>query len=337
MAENIKVLKGSAYPDFIKRLLDKSLLYAPKDLNGRVGYAKIGDQSEMVTDYILPDMSAKSFVFPKIERLFTYESSKEGVKVEDYDFDAIPERVVFGVRPCDAAGMDSLSAIFEWEPEDPIFKARKQKTTIIGMSCAEADGYCFCTSLGGGPGETKGSDILLTKTNGGDYIVEVVTQKGEKLAESFADLLANYEGEPKETFLADVPKKFDNSQLQQKMTDSFDNEIFDQFAMRCLGCSACAYVCPTCACFDIQDETRGEEGQRMRIWDSCGTTLFTLHTSGHNPRSDQGARWRQRLMHKFSYMPERLDVWGCVGCGRCSRHCPADMNITEAIAAVLNS
>jgi len=34
-------------------------------------------------------------------------------------------------------------------------------------------------------------------------------------------------------------------------------------------------------------------------------------------------------MHKFSYEPDNLGVPGCVGCGRCSRACPTDMNILE--------
>ena len=46
----------------------------------------------------------------------------------------------------------------------------------------------------------------------------------------------------------------------------------------------------------------GTKGKRLRCWDSCGFALFTLHTSGHNPRQTQAQRWRQRLLHKFSYM-----------------------------------
>jgi formate hydrogenlyase subunit 6/NADH:ubiquinone oxidoreductase subunit I len=104
--------------------------------------------------------------------------------------------------------------------------------------------------------------------------------------------------------------------------------------MRCLGCGACAYVCPTCACFDIQDEGTGNKGTRVRCWDSCAFSLFTLHTSGHNPREEQTERWRQRILHKFLYMPERQQVYGCVGCGRCSRGCPVDMNILEHLKKI---
>jgi ferredoxin len=89
-----------------------------------------------------------------------------------------------------------------------------------------------------------------------------------------------------------------------------------------------------CSCFDIQDEGTNKKGDRLRCWDSCGFSLFTLHTSGHNPRSTQSERWRQRVMHKFSYMPEQSGMLGCVGCGRCSMSCPADMNLKEQLLEI---
>ena len=138
----------------------------------------------------------------------------------------------------------------------------------------------------------------------------------------------------KEKFLANVPVKFDVDTLVPKAQNSFESPVWLEQSLRCIGCGACAYVCPTCACFDMQDETTGSKGQRVRCWDSCGFGLFTLHTSGHNPREVQSQRWRQRIMHKFSYMPDRLSVYGCTGCGRCSRACPVDMNILENLISI---
>ena len=99
--------------------------------------------------------------------------------------------------------------------------------------------------------------------------------------------------------------------------------------MACLGCGACAYACPVCHCFDLQDESDKKECRRLRNWDSCGFGLFTLHASGHNPRPDQSARWRQRVTHKFSIYPQKFKTLACTGCGRCSRLCQAGMAIAE--------
>ena len=79
----------------------------------------------------------------------------------------------------------------------------------------------------------------------------------------------------------------------------------------------------------MQDESNRKESVRYRNWDTCGLALFTLHTSGHNPRSTQTARWRQRVMHKLSYMPQRFNLTACMGCGRCSRLCPNGLAISE--------
>jgi len=321
----------------IKKISETQQVYAPVRHGKRVSYQRISSVDELASDFIIPDLSAKSFVFPKIEKLLSYTKNKDGVEIQDINLDHIPHKVVVGIRPCDAAGMESLKAIFTWPPADPIFETRLLRTAFIGFSCNQSDEYCFCTSLGGSPGNTKGSDILLTKTDKGDYIAEILTPKGENIASLAPDLFEDAEDLHKENYLADVPIRFDDSDLQSKVNTAFDTDAFDEYAMRCIGCSACTYVCPTCACFDIQDETKGSKGQRVRLWDSCGTKLFTLHTSGHNPRETQGARWRQRIMHKFSYMPERLNIRGCVGCGRCSRRCPVDMNIAENLNSISHS
>jgi len=308
-------------------------IIAPVKKGSIIDFCEVSTIQEMAEDYLLTVQSAKSAAFPKIEKLFDYVISQEGVSTKDRNLDSIPEMVLFGVRPCDAFGFDSLSAIFNWETKDTIYSKRLEKLSIISFSCNKADAYCFCTSVNGSPGSIAGSDILLTYAENDEFLAEIITEKGKIIAEK-SDAFEASKDIDKSKLLADVPVLFDVKKVVKNATASFDSEIWVEQSLRCIGCGSCAFVCPTCACFDIQDESNGKQGSRLRLWDSCGFSLFTIHTSGHNPREVQSARWRQRIMHKFSYMPDRLDVIGCVGCGRCSRACPVDMNIKEHLIQI---
>jgi ferredoxin len=266
--------------------------------------------------------------------MFSFKSSDGRVGVRERDLDVLPETVIFGLRPCDAAAFASLRAIFTWDSPDQLFSARLEKMTVVGVSCSRADEYCFCTAVGGGPGATTGSDILLTAVENNEYLAETISERGQQIVQAAAGLFQPAAGKEKESHLAKVDQGFDLKKIAPTLTALFDDAAFwTEQSLRCLGCGACSYVCPTCACFDIQDED-GISGKRLRCWDSCGFSMFTLHTSGHNPRSLQSQRWRQRIMHKFAYMPERQQVLGCVGCGRCSRACPVDMNILEHLRTI---
>jgi sulfhydrogenase subunit beta (sulfur reductase) len=310
------------------------VVHAPQKNGTRVNFKPLRATTDLTLDYIQTVDSAKSVFFPRVEQLMSYNVQGQDTQMLDRDLDSIPNAVLFGARPCDAAAIGSMKAVFSTDYQDALFMKRLEKTTVIGLSCANKDSECFCTSVGVSPGATAGSDILLTRLGDGDFLVEILTPKGEALTADFSDLFAAELDVKKEDFLASVEPVFDTAVLEQKLAKAFGHELWDEASLRCLGCGACTFVCPVCSCFDIQDEGTHSKGQRLRCWDSCGFSLFTLHTSGHNPRHSQNERWRQRMLHKFSYMPERLQVLGCVGCGRCSRACSVDMNLLEQVKDV---
>lgn len=326
--------------DSLEKLFDilkqnSKRIYAPASKNGKVSFRETDRFSGITTGYIQTTQSSKEVAFPRTEKILDYSKSKDGISVKGIDPKDIPEIILWGVRPCDAMGTGELSSIFNWDYKDEIYNNRLSRVTVFGFSCSKSDEYCFCTSVGGNPGNTAGSDILFTRLgDDGDYLAEILTDKGSAVV-SLASGLFEKAGEiKKEKFLAEVPVRFDQEEISKKLETFFESEQWVVQSLKCLGCGACAYVCPTCACFDIQDQAHGKSGSRVRCWDSCGFSLFTLHTSGHNPREVQSQRWRQRIMHKFSYMPARLSVYGCTGCGRCSRACPVDMNILEHLISI---
>ncbi len=335
MTPENKTIKGNSLEKLFGMLqANGKVIVGPRRKGDAVNFEVVHGFSEMDTDFLQTVKSAKEVVFPRYEKLFGFTAEKSTASITDVDPGTIPDVILWGLRPCDARGMLSLKALFTWDISDTLFAERMKRTTIIGMSCHAADEYCFCTSVGGGPGNTEGSDILLTQLGTGDYMAELITDKGRAIADFAPDLFEPEPAEDKEKFLADVPVRFSHDQIRAKLTALFDSDLWEKHARRCVGCGSCAFVCPVCACFDIQDEKHGKKGMRFRCWDSCGYSLFTLHTSGHNPRMNQHQRWRQRVMHKFVYMPERLSVFGCTGCGRCSRACPEDMNILEQLISI---
>ncbi len=313
---------------FIDSLVkDQYKVFGPVRNGDLIDYSEISSLSETESDYVATNQSAKSLVLPKYESLFRVTRDRGNISLINKELDKLPEMILFGSRPCDARGMTALTSIFDGEIKDQIYLGRLAKLAIISVSCVKHDDTCFCTSFKSGPGDPSGSDLLLTPNENEGFLVEIITEKGKQLVDQHSKCFEDEKELDKEARLTDVPVAFDIDYITGKLKSKFDDDTWIEQSLRCIGCGTCAYVCPACGCFDIQDVKTGEHSLRKRSWDSCGYDLFTLHASGHNPRKVQSQRWRQRIYHKFRYMLETDDVLGCVGCGRCSKTCSVDMNL----------
>src|SRR5512138_3106897 len=100
-----KILKQSSLAELINRInLAGKEIYAPTLKENRVDFGRITSLDQVATDYIVTEQSAKFAVFPRVETLFEVETSRDTVSLKDKDLTLIPEVVLFGTRPCDAAG-----------------------------------------------------------------------------------------------------------------------------------------------------------------------------------------------------------------------------------------
>ncbi len=279
-------------------------------------------------------LSPKSVVNPQSQVMFEYtldESQDDHHIMKEVEADARP-RAVIGLRPCDAASFLIVKRNFD-SPEyvDPFWVKPYEESTFVGLACDSPETTCFCTSTGSGPFAEDGLDVLLVPEGDG-YAAKIITAKGEELAKTAGwdteDGSVDFDAKKKEAE-AKITATVDTSKLKdQKMTELFSADFWDDVAFACLNCGTCTYSCPTCWCFDIQDEAQGTSGTRNRNWDSCMYPLFTLEGSGHNPRPNKVQRVRQRFMHKLKYYVDKYEAGvQCVGCGRCIKSCPVNIDI----------
>lgn len=319
----------------LKALLDRLIstgtrVIAPRVETGTLLYGPIRDASQIDLSR-LPRRSAKETFFPVCEDILSYEKHGQQVTVGDVDPSRFAETVLVGVRPCDAAAVPVLDAVFTWDYNDAFFLERRRKTTVIGLGCTTADDACFCTAVGLAPDSSTGSDLFLTPLKSGGYACQICSEKGERLVAAHGDLFTAADHAETVPFATPSPGNIDLKQVKSWLDHHFEDPLWDEIATRCVGCGACAFVCPACHCFDIVDEGTEKQGRRRKSWDACGFGKFTLHASGHNPRDLQPKRYRNRIMHKFKYYDDKFGQTLCTGCGRCIRICPVGIDIAAIV------
>jgi len=320
-------------------------VYAPVQKDRFVQFEEWEDRGEPVWEFQNSRLSPKFLMEPQSEILleFSLDPRTEDSGILKERERVYPLQIVVGIRPCDAKAVELSKRNFVSQEYTDSYWVRRYETTVfVGLGCNRPCPTCFCTSVGCGPFHEEGLDVLMIDL-GDRFLFRSLTGKGR-------DILAEMDGE---TPSADDEKlalqireegerhivsrvSWDRIPSQDLMT-LFDAGFWEDVAFSCINCGTCTFLCPTCWCFDIQDESKGVRGIRMRNWDSCMFPLFTLHGSGHNPRAEKFQRVRQRFMHKLKYYVDKYgDGVACVGCGRCVQFCPVNIDIRE-VAEKMNN
>ncbi|MDD5533516.1 MAG: 4Fe-4S dicluster domain-containing protein [Syntrophales bacterium] len=320
----------------IASLQQKGKVFAPVKEKDGFYFREIADPGDATLDFYNTVMSPKHLFFPQTEDMIKYRINKEGADSAPVPINSGPQ-ILFGVRPPDVRSFELMDLLFEEGGIiDPYWVDKRKNTIVIGYAFDSVDPLDFYNTFDIHAADPRGSDIFLVRKDR-TVLARAFTGKGEALLDGLAGL-ENASAADEKAFEDAVKKgpglktrKLDLNGVAKKLEAIFDAPYWQKASMACLNCGVCTFVCPTCSCFDICDETLFRDGRRCRTWDSCMFTNFTLEASGHNPRTRAFQRFRQRINHKFSYYVSKFGVTSCVGCGRCSRYCPVNIDIFSVV------
>jgi ferredoxin len=293
--------------------------------------------------YAVGPRSWKHLLFLPKTRLFRAHRQDEGFQVEPEPTEPPPRLALIGARSCDLHAIAVQDRTFLEGPyEDPDYAARRERLFVVAVNCGQAGGTCFCVSMRTGPRATFGFDVALTELleGGHRFLAEPGTERGAAL---LARVGATPAREP-DTRAADAAvertargmgRAMDTTDIKGLLYRNQEHPRWDDVSGRCLGCTNCTLVCPTCFCSTVEDTTDllGGVAERWRRWDSC-FTLDHSYLHGGSVRHALRSRYRQWLTHKVASWWDQFGTSGCIGCGRCITWCPVGIDITEEVAAI---
>jgi ferredoxin len=364
----IDTLRGSGYRTVGPRVADGSIIYADLESVDQLPLGYIDRQdgglyrleksaSAGYFDHVVGPHSLKNFMFPPRETLLESIRKNGTWQMTSPEIDPTPLAVI-GVRSCDLHALAIQDKVFLGGPYvDPGYKTRREKLFLVAVNCRRASATCFCHSMKTGPRATTGFDLALTEL-GPHFLIQVGSTQGADMAAKLSWQAATAEqveesdvisamleaelqsreskpapaaGHPRERYL-------DTTNIHDLLLGNLDHPRWDEVAERCLACTNCTLVCPTCFCASVEDvsDLSGDSVRRERAWDSC----FTMEHSYTNTgvvRKTTAARYRQWLTHKLATWIDQYGTSGCVGCGRCITWCPVGIDITEEVAAIRNT
>ncbi len=331
----------------------------PSSRNGSIVFAEIGSLFELPIGMRLEDSpgrsqlvegasgvvfgfavgpeSPKKWLYPSERVLFRARRVGPSFEVTRDPGDERPLAFV-GARGCDLAAIAAQDRILIHGPlADERYAGRRASMFVVAVNCSRPSAMCFCGSMGTGPSVRSGFDLALTELLEPEhrFVVEVGTEKGASLlakvssaSATSADLEARDSVERAAS--SALTRELDVAPLPEVFDRALESKRWSGLAARCMSCTNCTLVCPTCFCVTFEDTTdlTGTEATRHQRWDSCfSTTHSYLH--GGSVRRSGAARYRQWMTHKLGTWSAQFGTSGCVGCGRCTTWCPAGIDFVE--------
>jgi sulfhydrogenase subunit beta (sulfur reductase) len=331
-------IRDDDFGPFVTALIAAGPVFGPVARRSKFVFGRLEAASDLRLDYDVTVLPPKKLFFPPAQDLIRFDGDRFSSSVEP------EQKVLLGVHPYDVRAMDITDLLFSERHADVNYLAHRETTTVVGSNVQTVAPRAFWASIGGERAPT-GHDAFLTRITGG-FLYAALTPDGEALllhgvfapaTPAHADEAARVDAAVK----AQCPERLSHPEgaVAETLRAAFGNErLWDDLAADCFSCGSCNIVCPTCYCFDVQDwwQVDQKSGGRSRYWDACLTEEFAMISlaggRSENFRETRGDRFRHRIMRKMAYLNAKLGSPACVGCGRCSTACTAD--IADPVAAV---
>jgi Fe-S-cluster-containing hydrogenase component 2 len=329
---------GSVVWDTILSVSDLPIGWRDQQEPARYRLEQTGSQD--IFGVVHGPQSLKPFVFAPREPLLQIERTKGGFAARQ----TAPQSgkvAIVGARACDVAGLAIQDRIFLKDAyRDPYYAARRKGLFLIAVNCTRALPTCFCASMKTGPRAKAGFDLAMTEVDD-MLLIEAGSEAG-------SDLLSDLSLSPAPRELIDEAatrieacghsqvRRLEHTRMPQALYDAHEHPRWDDVAGRCLACTNCTMVCPTCFCHAVEEtpDLSHQRTEHARLWDSCFTQEHG-YIHGKNIRPTIKDRYRMWLTHKLASWIDQFGMSGCVGCGRCITWCPVGIDLTEELPALL--
>lgn len=322
------------FQKFVEYLLEKNKVLAPQhDVEGNLHLLELKNAKDLYLGSELPLDSWKWFILPPRQEMFTYA----GLKMKE-TLPKIKNQIFLGVSILDMQALTLLNQVFE---KDAYYQAIKKKTLVIGTSFVpEENFYKFFEKFEENKLEHLQFDIFLAVQKN-EYKIYTGSEDGQRLLDDFG-----YEDYSHIEYAGPIREEGLDPQMvavKDAMQNRHNQKIWDDLGKRCIQCGKCTIACPVCFCFRMFDQSNLDPGTgtRNRCWDSCFYNEFT-QTAGTAPEASKHRLLNSTAQkiyfwyeHHFVRTPTTFSLPGCVGCGRCSRTCPADIDIFTTIKDIL--
>ncbi len=327
---SVKRIGKDEFTEFVDALIRTEKTIGVQARGDRFDFAPLESAADLRLDYDVTLQPPKKYFLPPQEVLLTYKVGGGYQSRLDGE-----EFTLLGVHPYDMVAINQMDELFRQDNYDTHYMTRRNNATIIACDVVKPSENVFASSMGTAVVK-EGYDVLLTDI-GDSYVVEAATPKGREL---LAKAVGAVDADPqalkkREEVWAHNKRalnrhvlKCDPAYLPKVLEKAYEHPVWEERAKTCFSCGSCNQVCPTCYCFNVQDDVNWDlqTGRRTRAWDGCLLDGFTKVAPDHEFRKARADRFRHRLYRKAVYVPRKTGGQiACVGCGRCVAACLPDI------------